>query len=386
MNSAPTMQIVRFNTLEELRPYAQAWDRLAMSVPFRSWTWLSTWWHHYGNDGSSLRPKRELFVLAVFDDGEMLVGLAPWYIQSTTAFGSVVQMLGSGEICSDYLTLLSSRDMEQDIAEIVAEYLTDSLPNARHEHCDWDQIELAGVDHEDRPTDYLAQSLRHRDCTIHRRSTINCWRIDLPTAWEDYLVSLSKKFRQEVRRLDRKYFESGKAVLRNIEKLNDLPQGLELLVDLHQRRRKSLGEPGCYASQQFTNFIQEVSPLMMQQGQMQLQWLEIDGKPAAVEYQLMGGGVVYAYQTGIDPTATQDQPGKLTNLSSIRRAIEGGHRSYDFLRGDEPYKAHFRATARPSMEIRIIPDRAAAQLRHKLWLTGSKVKRWLKNGLKTAAK
>jgi CelD/BcsL family acetyltransferase involved in cellulose biosynthesis len=378
------MQIVRFNNLDELAPYADAWDHLSSSVPFSGWTWLSTWWRHYGAGEKS--TDRELCVLAVFDDGESLVGLAPWYIQSTTAFGSVVRMLGSGEVCSDYLTLLCRHDLEEDVAEIVAEYLTDTLPDHTSEHYRWDRLELFGVDCEDRPTDYLAESLRHRGCTIHRRSTVNCWRIDLPTDWETYLAGLSKKFRQEVRRLERKYFESGKAVLRTIDKLGDLPKGLELLVELHQRRWHSLGKPGCYASPNFTNFLCEVSPLLMQQGQMQIQWLEIDAQPAAVEYQLVGGGVVYDYQTGIEPDAVEHQPGKLTNMANIRRAIESGHRGYDFLRGDEPYKAHFRAKPRPNMEIRIVPARPAPLLRHKLWLTGSNVKRWWKNGLKPAGK
>jgi CelD/BcsL family acetyltransferase involved in cellulose biosynthesis len=378
------MQIVRFNTLEELSPYAEAWDRLAAGVPFRGWTWLSTWWRHYGGDPDALWPKRELCVLAVFDDGDALVGLAPWFVQSTAAFGSVVRMLGSGEICSDYLTLLSGRDSEEDVAEIVAEYLTDSLPDARADHGGWDQLELFGVDGDDRPIMHLAEALRRRACTIHRRSTINCWRIDLPTDWETYLAGLSKKFRQELRRLERRYIDTGKAVLRNIERSGDLPRGLDILIDLHQRRWNSLGERGCYASPKFTSFIREVSPLLLRQGEMQIQWLEIDRQPAAAEYQLFGGGVVYAYQTGIDPRAIEHQPGKLANMAGIRRAIESGLRAYDFLRGDEPYKAHLRATARPSIEFRIVPDRPAAQLRHKLWLTGSSVKRWLKSGLKTA--
>jgi CelD/BcsL family acetyltransferase involved in cellulose biosynthesis len=380
------MQIVRFNNFAELAPYAQAWDRLAASVPFRGWTWLSTWWRHYGGDANKLRPGRELFVLAVFDEGDALIGLAPWFIQSTAAFGYVVRMLGSGEVCSDYLTLLCSRGSEEDIAEIVAEYLTDSLPDACAEPCGWDRLELAGVDCDDHPTTYLAESLRRRGCTIHRRSTINCWRIELPANWEAYLAMLSKKFCQESRRLERKYFFSGKAVLRRIEKLDDLPWGIDLLVELHQRRWQSLGKPGCYASPSFTSFIREVSPLLMQQGQMQFQWLEIDGRPVAVEYQLVGGGLVYAYQSGIEPEAVAHKLGKLTNLACIRRAIEGGNCGYDFLRGDEPYKAHFRARPRPSMEIRIIPDRLAPKLRQKLWLTGSNVKRWLKNGLKTVGK
>jgi CelD/BcsL family acetyltransferase involved in cellulose biosynthesis len=376
---AHIMQIVRFNTLTELQPYSQAWDHLAASVPFRGWTWLSTWWRHYGEEPNASGGRRELFVLAVFDEGDMLIGLAPWFLEYSVASGMVVRMLGSGQVCSDYLTILSATGKEEDVAEIVAEYLTESTPEARADCPRWDHLELTGVDYEDRPTEYLADSLRRRNCTVHRRSTVNCWRIDLPTEWEDYLASLSKKFRQEVRRLERRYFESGKAVMKSIEKIADLPRGLDLLIDLHQRRWQSLGEPGCYASSQYENFIREVSPLLMPQGQMQLQWLEIEGRPAAAEYQLIGGGAVYAYQTAIDPDCIADQPGKLNNLSSIRTSIEGGHRFYDFLRGDEPYKAHFRAAGRPSMEIRIIPDRAASKLRHKLWLTGSKVKRWLKS-------
>jgi hypothetical protein len=38
------------------------------------------------------------------------------------------------------------------------------------------------------------------------------------------------------------------------------------------------------------------------------------------------------------------------------------------------------------MEIRVVPDRAGPLIRHKLWLTGSRVKRWLKSGLKAAAR
>jgi CelD/BcsL family acetyltransferase involved in cellulose biosynthesis len=378
------MQIVRFNTLDELQPYAEAWDRLAAGVPFRGWSWLSTWWRHYGSESNEERPKCELFVLAVFDDGDMLVGLAPWFIQSSVAVGPVVRMLGSGEVCSDYLTLLATHGLEEDVAEIVAEYLTDSLRDARADHHGWTQLELTGIDYEDRPTEYLAESLRRHGCTIHRRSTVNCWRIDLPRTWDEYVAGLSKKFRQEVRRLDRNYFDSGRAVPRSIGTLFDLPQGLDVLVDLHQRRWRSRGARGCYASPQFVSFVREAAPLLMRQGQMELRILEIDGRPVAAEYELVGGGVVYAYQTGIDPDAVADQPGKLINLAGIRRAINLGYRGYDFLRGDEAYKAHFRATARPNMEIRVVPNRMTAQLRHRLWLTGSNVKRLFKTGLRTA--
>jgi hypothetical protein len=110
----------------------------------------------------------------------------------------------------------------------------------------------------------------------------------------------------------------------------------------------------------------------------------LDGKPVAAEYQLVGDGILYSYQTGVDPDALAQQPGKLLTLMVLRRAIERGYREFDFLRGDEPYKARFGAEARRSVAIRIVPQHAIAQVRHGLWLTGKNLKQWVKRGLKGA--
>ncbi len=78
------------------------------------------------------------------------------------------------------------------------------------------------------------------------------------------------------------------------------------------------------------------------------------------------------------------QPGRISTLATLRRAIEQGYRAYDFLRGDEPYKARLRAAPRPCLAVRVVPDRTGPQLRHHLWLAGSNVKHWIRRGLKSA--
>jgi hypothetical protein len=55
---------------------------------------------------------------------------------------------------------------------------------------------------------------------------------------------------------------------------------------------------------------------------------------------------------------------------------------FDFLRGDEPYKARFGAQARPSVRIRVVPQLAAAQLRHNVWLAGIGLKKLVKKGIR----
>ena len=71
-------------------------------------------------------------------------------------------------------------------------------------------------------------------------------------------------------------------------------------------------------------------------------------------------------------------------MASLRRTIEQGQCAYDFLRGDEPYKAHWRAEPRPMLSVRVVPARRAARLRHNAWRTKQSLKQWIKYGMALA--
>ncbi len=203
------------------------------------------------------------------------------------------------------------------------------------------------------------------------------WRLALPKTWEEFLGLVSKGHRKKLRRADRELFQTGRAVLRTVENCEQLDPAMDVLIDLHQKRRQMLGEPGCFASPRFTAFHREVARRLLLAGQLQLQLLELDGRTVAAEYQLASQGVTYVYQAGIDPQRLADEPGHLITAATVKRAIEQGGRAVDFLRGDEPYKAHFRALARPLLALRVVPNRTTSRLRNNLWLAGRSVKRWL---------
>jgi CelD/BcsL family acetyltransferase involved in cellulose biosynthesis len=370
------MRIVAPTTLDELAPYADDWDRLSDGMPFRSWTWLWHWWQHYGPQNNAERLRTRLAVLCVFDDSDSLMGVAPWYLDSSASRGRVLRPLGSGEVCSDYQGVLCHRDVEETVVEALAEYLMDGSPQV----LGWDRLELGGVDAEDRTVTRLAECLSDLGATVHRRPGVNCWRLDLPADWNTYVASLGKNMRRDVRRLEREVLDADRAALHAVMRLDELPRAMDILVELHQRRRTMLGDAGCFASARFLGFYRRVVPELLRRGQVQFYWLELDGKPVAAEYQLVGNGTLYAYQAGVDCELMECQPGKLINLAILRRAIEHGYLAFDFLRGDEPYKARFGARPRPTVEYRIVPRRLMAQFRHNLWLAGRKVKEWVRNG------
>jgi CelD/BcsL family acetyltransferase involved in cellulose biosynthesis len=379
MTSDSAIQVCRLSQVAEMAPLRQAWNALAGGVVFRSFDWLEGWWRAYADT-----PRNELLALAAFDQTGQLVGIAPWYVERS-ASRSVIRFLGSGEVCSDYLTVLSQPGREDAVTGALADWLCRPGTDERTGHVNgaaprWDLLDLGSVHAADRTLSRFVAQMADRGHFVHRRSRTSCWRVALPGCWNDYLATLSKSHRKQLRRLDRTYFASGRARLNVVTRLEELPNGLDLLATLHQRRQKSMGGRGCFASSRFAAFHLETAERLLQSGHLRLSWLELDGQVVAVEYQVTGDGVVYAYQSGIEPSALAHQPGRLITLSTMRQAIADGYHAFDFLRGDEAYKAHWRAQPRPTEDVRIISDTLRGKLRHGLWLASGNVKQLIKRG------
>jgi CelD/BcsL family acetyltransferase involved in cellulose biosynthesis len=370
-------------TDDELAALKTRWNELADGEPMRSWNWLATWWKYYGptNGGGDRLTGRELRVVAVFDDAEhqsgQLIGIAPWYLDRTIVKGNVLRPLGSGEVCTDHLSLVCSPADATRVAAAVAEYLT-------VEDDEWDRLELPAVDVGDNAVDQLADELEGRECLVTRYPAGNTWIVDLPTSWDDYVKSLSQNNRRQVRRVHKRLIESGRSERHIATCADDFEPVWQVFVRLHQLRRKSLNEPGCFASRAFHDFHHEIALQLLAAGQLRMSWVDVDGSPIATEYQFVGRKTNYSYQSGIDPDRMNISPGHLANSFAVRRAIEEGRAHFDFLRGDEPYKAFWRATPRPTFDCVMVPNRRLAKLRGRLTHAATTLKDWVKDGVELA--
>lgn len=375
------MHVERIHTASQLASLAVDWNTLADSMPFRTWDWLATWWKFYGSGSQrELLTSRQLFVLAVYDDAEAdahsgsrkLIGIAPWRLDHNAIQGSVIRWIGEGEVCTDHLSLVCRPTNAGRVAGAIADAL-DS------EFTDWDRLDLDNVDADDAPIAQLMTVLTGNACQVQQEASNACWVLDLPETWDDYLAGISKSHRKQLRQLERRVLESDRAEWHRVESKSDLDRAWEVLVDLHQRRRQSLGEPGCFASQTFHDFHREVVDLLVERNALRMSWMELDGKPAAAEYHLAGGDTTYAYQGGVDPERLDDEPGRLSTILCLRHAIQEGHRQIDFLRGDEPYKAHWRATPRQTLNYRVIPNRPIARFRGQVLAAADTLADWARN-------
>ncbi len=311
------MRVTCLSKLEELAAIPATWQRLAAGNPFRTPAWLVSWWQHYG-------AGRELCVLTVHDDGGALRGIAPWFVESNATAGRTLAFLGSGEVCSDYQGILVEAPDQDVVVDAIADWL------ASQQEAAWDLLHLSGVAAAEPTIARLADQLTERGLTVHQRPGMNTWRIEFDSDWETYVESLSKSHRKQVRRVDRRLVESGEAVLRVAQSPAELEQGLAILIDLHQRRRLSLDEPGCFADPRFTGFIETCTKELLAHDMLRLCWVEPRGKPVSVELQLAGNGITYAYQAGLDPAALDEEPGRIANIATLKHALTSGQRAFDF--------------------------------------------------------
>jgi CelD/BcsL family acetyltransferase involved in cellulose biosynthesis len=355
------VQVRSHHALTELAPLCDQWDRLAGGCPFRTWTWLSTWWRHYGE---GRRPRR-LFVIAAYDDSGDVAAILPCYATRSLVRGRTLRLLGDGEICSEHLGLLAAPKFADAAAEAIADFLADA--------CDWDLADFVAVDENDQPTSRLFAALGNRRCHATRHPGNRTWAIDLTAAWDEFLALQSKSHRKQLRQIERRVLDGDRARWHLVEDAKDFECAWSILVDLHQRRRQSLGEPGCFSSPRWAAFHHDVARRMLVDGRLRLSWLELDGAPVAAEYHLAGCNATYAYQGGVDPDRLAEEPGRISTICSIRCAIAEGHTHFDFLRGDEPYKAHWRATPRTVWRWQAAAPRRLPIIRKQAWTAALRI-------------
>ncbi len=283
------------------------------ATPFQTWEWQTTWWKHYART-------RKALLIAAFE-GKDLVGLMPLMISRGP--WRTARAMASG--ASDYLHPLARTGFEPAFAEVVGDYLQ-NLTNV-------DLVDL----HQIRESGPCATMLP--DARVIEQA--NCLVLDLPSKFDEYLAILNKSLRFDVRKLDKELFKSGRALIEDVHPGN-VDSCLEAFFETHRKRWRKRGLPGAFIGTRTERFHRDWAGLAVRNGWLWISVLHYDGKPVGTIYAMRLGQACYYYQAGFDPEASAISPGSLLVGNTIRRAIEEGLTTFDFLRGDEPYKRRWK--------------------------------------------
>lgn len=350
------------------------WNELARH-PLQRWEWMGTWARKFVAHG-------RLRVLE-FSSAGRVVGFAPWAVEHRLATGRTLQFLGSGKACTDHQSLLVDADWLEPVSDAAADWLLGrhrDLPQHGLTGEAWDSIEWIGVDRGDAAIHRLTERLRQAGCTVQVGDAENCYALSLPGSWEQYVAGRSKSGRREIRQALRQ-IDEGVLVVHPIATRRELDRYWPQLIRLHQSRRASLGTDGCFDYPQFASFLRSAAESMLDAGRLRFLFALSGEMPVAAHLAFADQRGWYYYQSGMDPDAAELRPGLALFCYTLREAIESGLRTFDLMRGDEPYKQRWKAQRVAAEEIRIFSNRWSGQMRHRVRQTGVALKDWLKSGL-----
>ena len=160
--------------------------------------------------------------------------------------------------------------------------------------------------------------------------------LTLPSSFDEWLSSLGKKERHEVRRKRRRFEEEfGPIEVR--------ARGIEAIGRFCAMHRTAHGAKGEFMTDHMESFF---AALLTSAG-FTIHELVCDGTVRAAAFGFEGPDGYAYYNSAYDPDAAMASPGVVLFSSLIAIQIERGARIFDFLKGDEPYKYRHGAQARP---------------------------------------
>lgn len=306
---------------------------------FLTWGWVKNW--------LAMLPSGDLPMLAVIRHAGEITGafflgrrrlLRHGVVPSRAAFINATGIPKYDELCIEHNGLLGSGCTLAQLVEL--------LPD------DWDELFLPGVDRATFHNLDVPHGYRVRAQHEVASPFVDLARV---RATGDYLSLLSANTRSQIRRARRRI---GACELEVAGSLGDALAIYDELVALHGTSWRARGQPGAFADPWFEQFHRRLIEQRFAHGEIQLLRLRSGSATIGCLYNLVAGGRVLFYQSGLaecsDPII---KPGLLCHAAAITHCAEAGHAVYDLLGGSARYKASLATDATQLTWLRVQRER-----------------------------
>lgn len=318
--------------------------------------WLLGAWNNFHQHSPGVNKQSGFCgLLATTHDGEF-AGCSSWFRQFRNGI-HWWKLVGSGGICSDYVSPTCRPEWKHQIAVNIAEFFDQEMRSSRGLPRG---LEIEGHASDCHLWNTFTQSLTERGWFVSTVEIEGGWRLELPSEWSEYEKLLQKSVRRRARRAVR-LLEDGQIELKTCRSPEDLEEMWPEFVRLHQSRRQQLGQPGCFADQNFERFLRTATLELAKSKSAWLSVLEYQSRPLAILLMFSAGEIAYMYQSGCDQSRMEMEPGHLVNAATIGHCISSGYQTFDFMRGDERYKAGWLASRIPLYRTRLFPPSLAGR-------------------------
>ncbi len=304
-------------------------ERAQTNTVFQTPQFLSAWWEALGV-GS-------LQVVVLRDNAGIMQGIAPLYIEITGEGKRQLSFIGCVNV-SDYLDVIVSKDHSTAVYQALYEFL--QAQNG------FDTVYWCSLPEYSQTRAFLKDSFPQAQERIQDVAPY----ISLPSTWEEYLSTLERKQRHEVKRKWRR-LEELDHIFEVITEEYAAKDALDEFIALHTTSSAAKRE---FWNDEHLKFFKELIPRMARAGWLRLFFLTIEGKRVASMLLFDYNNEYELYNSGFDPALYKEVgTGSTLTAYTIKHAIEHGKGIYDFLRGGEEYKYRLGGVKREVFDISI---------------------------------
>lgn len=363
-------RVVEINRVEPLQPLRSCWQSLLQRTPggsfFQSLDWLEVYWRHFG-------APQKLRVLVVLEE-ETPTGIVPLtVICERTRVGGVRVLTYPlhdwasfyGPIGPDPETVLSA-----------------AMRHVGASERDWEMLDLRftnrALDRGATPRAMRAAGFRAREGLWATTQVVQ-----FEGCWEDYFAARSGKFRNNLRRAERRAAQLGELAFERYRPRGEAWKDADPRWDLYQecvqlaeRSWQGSSRDGTTLSHgSVRDFFRDVHAAAARCGALDLNVLRLRGRVIAFAYNHCSAGAVTGLRTGFAPELAGISPGTLLLAHSIRDSFARGDKMLDLGTNPAAYKRHWRthtlASYRYTHYAAGSPRGQLLRLKHCLWPRGA---------------
>ena len=358
-----------------------AWDRLLAATPaatpFSRWTLHAAWWDAYGvtSHEQYLVCVPAAAAAAPLADPDAIAGIIPLmhrhvvepddaathtalrrrHEAGTDLRPDAKAVFMAASYHADYATILADpADLPAVADALVANLADDPDPSHGRTPRPWDVVDLRRWRDDDPALPVLEAAFLAaapaNGWEVLRELEDVCPVVTLPVggSWDDYLATLDKKARHEIRRKVRRAEATGE-VRFSLSPLN--AETVDRFIALHQARWGTDGlfpdTEGGERSRRFLHRLTELEAAEGPDGMLQLGLVHVGERLIFASAGFDDGRTCFFYNAGMDPEARELSPGVTGAAAYIGDRLAAGRTRFDFLRGNEPYKYEWGATDEP---------------------------------------
>lgn len=331
------MLIQTYTNSETFQTLSAEWhdllQRASINHIFMTPEFLESWWQTLGEG--------ELQIITFRDEIGKLIGIAPLYQFTNAEKKLQLSFIGCVNV-SDYLDFIVDKNHVDAIYGEVTKLLQNHSAT---------QFFFCSIPQNSPTLTLLSTSLNSLQMTVSQTQQDVCPILQLPNTWDEYLASIGKKQRHEIKRKAEKLFAETSATFEEVDTAENIEPAIDDFIHLHQA---SSVNKKSFWDEKHIQFFHAFVKRAAEQKWLRLSFLKIDGQRVAAMLGFSYANSFFLYNSGFNAEQyKQYGVGSVLTAHTIQQTIERHEQRYDFLRGDEEYKFRFRAVAEPIFDLTI---------------------------------